>query len=489
MLLPIIFLLPEGKLNLGFTTLNFITADEVLHPKIQEKKDISEIVALADTTGLDEVEEITEDIEQVDPEVVKKNLILNNNSKLLKNRVKNDSKPTSKNSKGVVKTIEDIDATLHLTDLARQNLFAFFDKMEQVAEKKTKVHILHYGDSQIEGDRMTGFIRQRIQNQFGGNGPGLIPAMNVYVTNSYKQSYSSNFYRYTCFGGEKISSKKYGVMGAVAKFKSDSTSSQAWIEIEPSNKAQSRSRYYNQVKMFYTECKSKCKVKVYYNDQLILDDSLKSDGQYHVLPLQFTDRVGKLKYVFEGKESPVFCGFSLEGEYGVQVDNIGMRGCSGTFFTGIEKSTLKNMMSDLNAELILLQFGGNSVPYFKDSASVRRYAKFFQSQIKTIKQLNPSAAIIVIGPSDMSKMSDGIYETYDFLPYCVAQMKKAAANEGAGYWDLYKAMGGKNSMPAWVESGLAGRDYIHFTNKGASIASQLFYDALELELSKWKDQK
>jgi hypothetical protein len=68
-------------------------------------------------------------------------------------------------------------------------------------------------------------------------------------------------------------------------------------------------------------------------------------------------------------------------------------------------------------------------------------------------------------------------------------MKKAAASEGAGYWDLYKAMGGMNSMPSWVETGLAGRDYIHFTNKGASIASQLFYDAIELEFSNWKAQQ
>ena len=92
----------------------------------------------------------------------------------------------------------------------------------------------------------------------------------------------------------------------------------------------------------------------------------------------------------------------------------------------------------------------------------------------------------MIGPSDMSLLSNGIYETYKFLPYCVNQMKLASGKEGAGYWDLFKAMGGENSMPSWVESGLAGRDYIHFSNKGASIASQMFYDALELEYSKWK---
>ena len=486
LLLPLVLLFPEGKLDFGFTKLNFITVEEILHPKIQEKKDISKIVAFVDTSGIDESSNLSKS------EVL--DFKLENHKRLARNRLKAGSKPNKKatnSSKKSATTLEDLDAVLYLSSEARKNLYSFFGKLEKVAEEKKKIHILHYGDSQIEGDRMTAFIRQRIQNQFGGNGPGLIPSMNVYVTKTYVQNYSSNFYRYTCFGGEKLNSKKYGVMGAVSKFKTDTltNSNEAWIEIEPSNKAQSRSRYYNQVKLYYTECYAACKVKVYHNDQLILDDSLKSDGQFHILPLQFTDRVGKLKYYFESEQSPTFCGFSLEGEYGVQVDNIGMRGCSGTFFRGLEKSTFKGMMDDLNAELILLQFGGNSVPYFKDSSSVRRYAKVFQSQIKTIKQLNPRAAIIVIGPSDMSKLSDGIYETYEYLPYCVSQMKKAVANEGAGYWDLFKAMGGKNSMPSWVENGLAGRDYIHFTNKGASIASQLFYDALELELSNWQKKR
>ena len=31
-------------------------------------------------------------------------------------------------------------------------------------------------------------------------------------------------------------------------------------------------------------------------------------------------------------------------------------------------------------------------------------------------------------------------------------------------------------------------DYIHFSNRGASIASQLFYDAFSSEYAKWKTQ-
>ena len=39
-------------------------------------------------------------------------------------------------------------------------------------------------------------------------------------------------------------------------------------------------------------------------------------------------------------------------------------------------------------------------------------------------------------------------------------------------------------MFAWVNNGLAGKDYVHFSTKGASKASQLFYNAF---ISAYKD--
>jgi hypothetical protein len=39
--------------------------------------------------------------------------------------------------------------------------------------------ILHYGDSQLEGDRISGYLRQRLQAVFGGSGPGFIPIKQV----------------------------------------------------------------------------------------------------------------------------------------------------------------------------------------------------------------------------------------------------------------------------------------------------------------------
>ena len=68
-------------------------------------------------------------------------------------------------------------------------------------------------------------------------------------------------------------------------------------------------------------------------------------------------------------------------------------------------------------------------------------------------------------------------------------MKRQSLKVGASYWDLYNAMGGANSMFAWVENKLAGKDYVHFTTKGASTASQLFYDALISAYKEWEEKE
>jgi hypothetical protein len=343
---------------------------------------------------------------------------------------------------------------------------------------------------------MTAYIRQRLQNQFGGNGPGLVPANNVYNTQSFKQFFSPNFVRYTCFGPPKLKNRKYGVMGSAARFTPEMDSSlakstteqEAWIEIAPSPSAYSRARAYNNVKMFYTSCVKPCKLTVYQNNKIIHEDSLITDGKHHVVSLSFPSTPGKLKYVFKSTVSPSISNFSLEGDYGIQVGNIAMRGSSGKIFGYMDQMVLGNTYADLDAELFIMQFGGNSVPFFRDSSSVRAYARDFQKQLKTLQKLRPSATIIVIGPSDMSRNVDGIWETYPFLPYCVQQMKAKCVDIGVGYWDLYNAMGGQNSMPSWVEKGLAGGDYIHFSPRGASIASQLFFDAFSAEYAKWLNQ-
>ena len=471
LLSPVVFFAPEDGWKFGWVKAEFLTMDDLIHPKKQEQADIEDIIADIDTSMT----------------VVEDPLLTHDN--------KSNGDLGAPGSNG--ENAEDASTELQMNDLGQKNLHIFFQTLSSVAGSKEQISILHYGDSQIEGDRMTGYIRQKIQDQFGGYGPGTIPATNVYSTVSFKQSYSENFERFTCFGGQSLESRKYGVMASAARFtpemKLDSTinldtiaEQTGWIEIAPSPSAYSRARTFNNVKMHYNSCIVPVKVRVYQNGNLIHEEFLKEDGEQHTLSLSFPGSPGKLKYEFNGKISPNICAFSLEGDYGVQVSNIAMRGSSGTVWGRMNQDVLRKMYKELNTKLVIMQFGGNSVPFFKDSTSVRNFAGYFKGQINRVKNLNPGSMVIVIGPSDMSKLDDGIYETYEYLPYCVEQMKRVTMESGGAFWNLYAAMGGRNSMPAWVEKGLAGGDYIHFSNGGAKVASQMFYNAFIAEFAKWK---
>lgn len=461
--LPSIFLPKEGATWLGINW-RFLPIERVWVAKKQSKKNIEKIVSAVDTTDI--------------------------NSGLKHNGRSSGQIGTPEGG-----NLASVSANpLQLSGSAAAKLGRFFEALQGAANGR-KISIFHYGDSQIEGDRMTGYIRQRIQQQFGGVGPGLIPAYNVYNTQSFKQRVSPNFKRYTAFWPPKLNTRRYGALLSAATFSIDSSRSQqqlpteAWIEISPSQAAFDRARTYSNVKCYYNSCYKSCSVKVYENDKLIHEDSLIADGGAHILPLSFDHTPNRLKFVFASTKSPVFTAFSLEGDIGVQVNNVAMRGSSGHDLSSSEAGLFAQMHREANTKLFILQFGGNSVHAFRDSSSVRGYMGTLKNRIQYIQKLVPDAAIILIGPSDMSRLSEGVFETYPFLPYTVSSMQKMCAENGVAFWNLYGAMGGRNSMPSWVAQGLAGKDYIHFSPKGASIASQYFYEAFGAAYSDWLTKK
>ena len=60
-----------------------------------------------------------------------------------------------------------------------------------------QVRIMYYGDSQIEGDRITARLREELTGLYGGSGPGLfLPLMPMMYTQSYWLKSSPNWKRY-----------------------------------------------------------------------------------------------------------------------------------------------------------------------------------------------------------------------------------------------------------------------------------------------------
>ena len=349
-------------------------------------------------------------------------------------------------------------------------LDTFFESLDGARSKA--VRILHYGDSQLEEDRITSTIRAGLQEKFGGGGPGLLPFGRPYYTLCVSQASTADLHRSIVFGeGGKRSDGRYGVMGQCARI---DTSVYTTISSVKSNT--SPSRHFSRLTLLGggagANIKLKCGKKQYQ-----LSPGASGVGR---IVVDLPDSSSTVRFSTWG--SGDVYGIQLDDTLGVSVDNIAMRGCSGTVFTRINSAQLKEYVDHDNVRLIILQFGGNSMPYRKTGKSISEYKASIEKQIRHLRLIAPGAAVLFIGPSDMSTNVRGKMQTYPHLPMMVDSLKAAALESGAAYWDLYRAMGGEGSMVEWVKArpALAGTDYVHFTPRGAEAMGRMFFESLML---------
>ena len=362
----------------------------------------------------------------------------------------------------------------------RAYLAAFYAALDST--NSMPVRVVHYGDSQTEEDRITNILREHWQKQYGGGGVGLIPLHQTIPTRTIRQWLSINNVVQTAQGGPKrylvygprsmrLNNDDYGVMGQVAVM--DSTlvagSEDIVMNIEPIDKKCKSHNYFNRVRLLTDSVSSYVMTR---------DTILHSATQSYITPLYtLPDSTTKCEIHLQGK-GKVY-GISLETPTGVIVDNIPMRGCSGNIFTKIDSASLSVFYRETNTRLIILQFGGNMIPQTENPSTISGYVRStLRQQVRYLRACAPESAILFIGPSDMSTRIDGEMATYPLVPYMDKLLKKMAEEEQIAYWSMYDAMGGKNSMVKWVEIGLAGSDYVHFTRAGANKVGRLLYDWL-----------
>ncbi len=356
--------------------------------------------------------------------------------------------------------------------------------------KRSKVRILHYGDSQIEGDRITSFVREKLQAEFGGNGPGMLPLMEFVPSMSVVQTQSANWKRYTSFGrnDSTVRHNHFGLAATLSRFTrynrdtvfTEKEAVTAWVKLAPRPAGYPHAKQFKKLRLHYGFNKTAVAISIKVGDVEVFADSLPAVDGSRVFEFGFESTPKEITLTFTGKDSPDFYAISLEGNSGIVMDNVAMRGSSGTVFTKISHSQLAYQYGKEPISLVLLQYGGNTVPYITSKKSAEEYGKWFGGQIAFLRKMLPNADIILLGPSDMSLKEQTEYVTYPYLADVRDALKKAAFDNGAAFWDIYEVMGGKNSMPSWVAASppLAGPDYIHFTPSGARKIAELFYKAV-----------
>lgn len=347
-----------------------------------------------------------------------------------------------------------------------------FDEMERAAGENRTVRVVHYGDSQIEMDHITSRLRLRFQEWFGGAGPGLLP-LRSFTPVTMASIWANG-------GMTKISS--FGDSTAVRSRGNYGPMMQCWrigggvsAGISGKGKEDEAIGHFARVKVLVNSHGGRFSVGL-SAPELGFSDEKASEGEgVHGYEWVLDSMVSKVNLNYSG--SGDVYGVLVDGYGGVAVDNIPMRGCSGHQFKMVDSALLAATYREMDAKLIIMQFGGNSLPYIAGEKALGHYCKELGEQIEWVKACCPGAKVVFVGPSDMCRSRDGVMQSYPFLPTYVAGLRAMALEHSAAYWSIYDAMGGQNSMPGWVQQGYAGADYMHFTQKGANVMGDIMGEA------------
>jgi lysophospholipase L1-like esterase len=310
------------------------------------------------------------------------------------------------------------------------------------------------------------------------------------------QSTSSNWEKITLADHDKSLSgiNRYGVLGGYSLFAPNNnlfsrSTNEAWIQFNRMGGINSPARNFDKIRIFYGYNSKPFMVQLDSDGKTNDAELIPNKNKLSTLSWDISQSTNTFEIRFKGDSSPLIFGISLETEKGIAVDNIPIRGSSGTDFTKTDMAFMKDMLSTLNAKLIILQFGVNVVPNVVES--YKYYQNQLFNQIKALQSALPDVSIIMIGVSDVSRKEGLNYTSYPNIEKIRDAQKQAAFKAGIPFWDCYKAMGGKNSMAAWenAKPPLATKDFIHFTYRGANLIAEMFYAALISDYEKYLERR
>lgn len=350
-------------------------------------------------------------------------------------------------------------------------LYSYFDDFYASLDNASAepVRVVHYGDSQIEEDRLSNNLRECLQGRFGGGGVGLLPYRHTFYNLTVSEQLTGTTTHYSLisyYADAQRKSSNYGPLMQATGINGDTK-----MSIFPrKNTPLTTSHYFNTMKVLT----GSEPLKLIVGDTAITTKA----SELAITTVNLPDSTRQIQFRIVGR-GDVY-GVSLQNTTGVTVDNVALRGCSGTIFRQVSKQQLSDYFAATNTRLIILEFGGNAIPSISSQKSVDSYIGRLLANADYLHSIAPTAKILFVGPSDMVTSHGGVRTTYKYLPYFDRHAREVFTRAGYAYWSMFDTMGGSESMIRWVKATpqLAASDHVHFTRAGAKIIGDALADAI-----------
>jgi lysophospholipase L1-like esterase len=374
-------------------------------------------------------------------------------------------------------------------------LAPFFAALAAVEQRQAQrpVRIIQIGDSHTANDSLSGRLRDRFQQQFGGAGRGWLPAGIPYkYYRPQLVSVSETGWRHI-----KSSDHQSGLAFGFDAVDAESDPRDAVMAIESTEPAgfdRFAVEYLTQPKgsAFTVQVDDAAPVRVSTAAAQV------SVARFE-LPLDHPARRVELRA--SGKPPVVLLGWTVERhEPGIIYENHGTIGATVDLLAQMTPEATTYELSVRQPALLVIAFGTNEG--FADDLDLDRYAARFQSEVASLRRFAPGVPVLIIGPPDGNRVSkectpvarcgpgagDCAWQAPPKLAGVRAVERRVAAANGWGYWDWFMAMGGACSIDrmAGADPVLAMPDHVHLSRAGYQGIADTLFDDLMNAYSDWK---
>ncbi len=341
---------------------------------------------------------------------------------------------------------------------------------------RSSVRILHYGDSILSTDQLSGQIRRTLQHRFGDAGHGFVllgKPWSWYRHLDVKHGARGNW-RPRPLTSDPVSDGMFG-LGGVA-FETWESNAVAWAGTAKRGPLGTRVASFD---LSYLAHPRGGSFDVLVNNRVVRRINTKGDsmGSVHQ-QIDVVPGGARLKVRTVGNGKVRLFGVTLKSDQpGIVYDSLAINGARVATLERFDKTHWQSELAHAGASLVVLMFGANEA--HRQFVALDEYRQHLEQIIRTMRQGAPNAAFLVVGPLDQARRRpDGLLRSRR-MPAKLSQLQRQVAlNEGCAFYDTYSAMGGKNSMAAWFRKGWGGGDLIHPTGTGSRILGSWISDAL-----------
>jgi lysophospholipase L1-like esterase len=337
--------------------------------------------------------------------------------------------------------------------------------------------VLHYGDSVIAGDLISGTMRRRFQERFGDAGHGFILIANPwewYFQNDIAHA-ASEGWNANKLTGPWPDDKMFGLGGV--SFHTHETASATFGTMGHGEYGRKVSRF----DLYYLEQPRGGDVTLSATGRPPEKLSTKGEAKVsRVKSIEVDDGAGSLTVRALGNGDVRMFGVALERDQpGVAYDALGAHAARAQFWQAQDTQHWTDQLALRKPSLIILQFGTNE----SEDTTIRAetYEPVFGALIDKVKAVAPGVPILVASPLDRAiKADNGDLRTTPIIKRIIEGQRRAALARGVAFWNTFEAMGGEGTMAKWrhTRPQLGNNDLSHPTPAGAEIIGNLFFKAL-----------